>query len=397
MDVNDLINKFEQILIDYKDRGCETIATRILQKLKINRQDVVIESPFIYSYLYLVYKVLNAAQYPIFQKYHDLNNPDLAIERLSDRELLNKASLLAGEVWMNHSHITFKIERVLNFLSVASKLNWDKICSEGYTLEEYWLNFPEKLADETMMAKARHLPPSFLSPEIFLFPNEKMEDEISFEMLSSGERQFYSTISAIVYHSMNLISAQSDLNRVKYRNLLVVLDEVEMCFHPEYQRTFLNRLISTINRLEFNKYLSYHFLLTSHSPFILSDIPATNILYLEKGKPVIRDNLINPFGANINDILSQSFFLENGFIGQQALEIIKSLYKYLDENDNNETIIHWNKDNSKQVIGIIGEQLLRNTLNMRYLLKFESLEELECRKLEIEELIRKKGAKHSDR
>lgn len=329
-DVNDLIFEFEQILIDYKERGRETVTSRILNKFGFKKQDIVIQTPFVYAYLYLVYKVLNAAQYPLFSTYQDLNNPDFAISRESDERLLNSATNLAREVITNHSHITFKIERTLKFLEVAGNLNWDNICSKGYTLEEYWMLFDEKLADEKIIAKARYLPPSFLSPEIFLIPNGKYDKGIPFEQLSSGERQFYSTISAVMYHSMNLISAHNDSGRVKYRNVLVILDEVEMCFHPEYQRTFINNLISTVKRLGFNQYLNFHFLLTTHSPFILSDIPASNILYLENGESAVRYNFINPFGANINDILSQSFFLdEEGFIGEYAKAVIISLHSFL--------------------------------------------------------------------
>lgn len=403
MTVDDVTNKFEKILNEYKKGRLDSIASRILSGLGYKRDKIIIETPYVYAYLYLVYKVLNAAQYPMFQRYKDLNNPDLAIESVSDEKLLDKASNLTREVMTNHSHITFKIERAINFLKVAPKLNWSGICSVDLTLEEYWQKFPEKLIDAPVIVKARHLPPSFLTPEIFLIPEGQIGGERSFEQLSSGERQFYSTISAIVYHSMNLISAHSDSDRVKYRNVLVVLDEIEMCFHPEYQRSYIHDLIATIKRLDFNKHLKFHFLLTSHSPFILSDIPSSNILYLEKGKTVDKENFKNPFGANINDILSQSFFLENGFVGEQALKIIKSLYMYVNP-DNNEcrdneeyTDIHWNKENSKYVIDIIGEPLLRNSLTRLYSLKFESLEELERKKLVIEELIRQKSSGNTER
>lgn len=51
---------------------------------------------------------------------------------------------------------------------------------------------------------------------------------------------------------------------------------------------------------------------------MLSDMRKSNIIYLEDGYKKGKENLMNPFGANINDILAQSFFLDDGFMGDFA-------------------------------------------------------------------------------
>ena len=67
----------------------------------------------------------------------------------------------------------------------------------------------------------------------------------------------------------------------KYHCYNLVIDEVELCFHPEYQRTFLRDLLRLLDRLEFNSGEQYvNILLTTHSPFLLSDIPEGHILYM---------------------------------------------------------------------------------------------------------------------
>lgn len=176
---------------------------------------------------------------------------------------------------------------------------------------------------------------------------------------------------------MNIISVPEHIDRVKYYNVLAILDEVELCFHPEFQRVYINKLLGTIKRLSFNKVLGFHIILTTHSPFILSDIPESNILYLEDG---IRRNeshkFINPFSANINDILCQSFFLKTeGFIGEHAKHIIMSLSNYLEDNGikngNNNDDIKWDKSSSKYVIDIIGEPLIKDILKQQYNYKFK--------------------------
>lgn len=391
MEIHRFILEFEQNLEDYVLGGPETIATRILAELGYGRNNIMIESrPHLLSYLYLVYKVLNCAQYPSFSEYSALNDTDLAIDR--DRiDLLDKARLLARAVKTEHSHITFKIERVLAFLPIIDCFDWNIVCSQGFDLTEYVSYLDRNRQPEAnLIPVAMKLPPSFFDFEIFLLPDHAKGNGISFERLSSGERQFYVSISSIIYHAMNLISIPERHYRVKYRNLLVVLDEVELCFHPDFQRIFIDRLLSTIKRLKFNDHLSFHILLTSHSPFILSDIPASNILYLENGKNVGSDYFINPFCANINDILSQSFFLDkDGFIGEHAKRIIRSLYDFLSgKNTASNGDIDWNKSTAKCVIDTIGEPLIRESLRGLYITKFKDSDALKAEIRRLQEELR---------
>ena len=62
---------------------------------------------------------------------------------------------------------------------------------------------------------------------------------------------------------------------------------------------------------------SIHVQIVTHSPYVLSDIPRTNVLALKKDeeKPVAG---LRTFGANIHDMLKDSFFLQGGSIGYFA-------------------------------------------------------------------------------
>lgn len=396
MEIKQFIQEFEIILDDYVHFGYETIATKILKELGYNKKSIVLDSrPHTLGYLYLVYKVLNCAQYPSLREYSELNDTDLAIDK-NHKELFTKAILLTKAINTEHSHITFKINRTKSFLDIIPQLNWDNICSYGFDLKEYLNKFGIKTEESNnLIPIVRQLPPSFFDFEIFLHLEGKKDQEISFEKLSSGERQFYSSISSIIYHSMNIISVPEHKDRVKYYNVLGILDEAELCFHPEFQRVYINRLLSTIKRLDFNKKLGFHIILTTHSPFILSDIPESNILYLEDG---IRRNeshkFINPFSANINDILCQSFFMKtDGFIGEHAKHIIMSLSNYLDDNgiqnDNNgNNDIKWDKSSSQYVIDIIGEPLIKNVLKQLYSFKFKDAEAIRLQIIQLYEELR---------
>lgn len=155
------------------------------------------------------------------------------------------------------------------------------------------------------------------------------EVPISLSRMSSGERQFLYTCSTFIYHILNLLSVQ-DSRRVRYRNMNLVLDEVEICFHPEYQRQFVFKLIDLQTKLRLTRWCSINILIATHSPFILSDIPQQNILYLENGICANSKVNVNPYAANVNDILHQSFFLKDAFMGEFSLRRIGNLVSEID-------------------------------------------------------------------
>ena len=128
-----------------------------------------------------------------------------------------------------------------------------------------------------------------------------------------------------MYHIRNLLSIPKD--RVAYRHISLILDEAEICFHPEYQRLFVSRLLFMIKSLHLNNFCAFNIIIATHSPFILSDIPRDNILYLDKGVAQSREDFIKPLAANISDILYQSFFLRKGFIGEWARTKINSVLR----------------------------------------------------------------------
>ena len=82
-----------------------------------------------------------------------------------------------------------------------------------------------------------------------------------------------------------------------------------------------------IKSLRLNLHCAFNIIIATHSPFILSDMPRENILYLYKGKKQDREQFIKPLAANISDILYQSFFLRNGFIGEWARTKINEILK----------------------------------------------------------------------
>lgn len=115
-----------------------------------------------------------------------------------------------------------------------------------------------------------------------------------------------------------------------------------------------------INRSGIPDRCGINILMTTHSPFILSDIPQTNILYLEDGKRRRHDNFMKPFAANVNDILYQDFFMKKGFMGALAQQKILRLVKFLSSEA--ETRESYDMELADKLIEKVGDPLLKSKL-----------------------------------
>lgn len=174
--------------------------------------------------------------------------------------------------------------------------------------------------------------------------------------LSSGEISLLSLFSRLY----NLIDKND--NKIKdggYANLsdniILMLDEAETYLHPEWQRLYINSIIKAVNDIFKNKYI--HIFIATHSPMILSDIPKQNIVFIEKnadGKTVIenRDNHMETFSANLYDLYKDSFFLENGTIGEFAKEKLIEIVKMIESNKN--------KKDVEKMINMISDEYIKD-------------------------------------
>ena len=344
-----------------------------LDKLKGN--DILVAA------LYLVCKVINIGMtYPTYDTYKSEilseNEEEFDFTQVldvnSNQLLIAPMRKLAKKVKRQKGHISLKVVRVVLFLRAKQKRNID--IGENFKLEDYEKAFWKGMPTNSVDRISKILPPSIFFYEIML---EKTIDGVSngeivpMRQMSSGERQFVFTTSTIAYHLQNLRSVREPSPR--YRNIHLILDEVEICFHPEYQRTFVSKLLQLLTRLQLNTdwYEGCHISIwiVTHSPFILSDIPQRCILYLKDGHQESGSSFVNPFGANINDILKQSFFLEHGFMGEfvrcsaislchylgakvDAFRDIPSMYKN----------ITWTAEKASAFIEEVGEPILRGQL-----------------------------------
>ena len=276
---------------------------------------------------YVVYKVLNIAEkYPSYSHYGEyLSTNCLFCAPIEDRQRkLQMAKDMARAARRNKSHIGLKLNQALHFIYSTRRLTreqWIRL-EQPFTYTEYCQIIGIQEKGMTVQKRSEYLPPSIFHPEIHLTKLSNGE-KVTLTHLSSGERQMLFTLSVLVYHIMNLRSIPTNGRRVRYGNVCLVMDEVEICFHPDYQRMFVKRFLDTIKTMGLNHAFGIHVIITTHSPFLLSDIPLDNILSLENGKPK-KMELRNTFCANVYDLLNNPFFM-NQFIGDFASDKLDGL------------------------------------------------------------------------
>jgi predicted ATPase len=201
---------------------------------------------------------------------------------------------------------------------------------------------------------------------------------LNFYPFSAGEEALLSLFSAL-YYALSL-----DYNETKDK-AIILLDEPDNFMHPEWSRLLINELCSFLNRLE-NGYKTYQIIVTTHSPFIISDLSKENVIALEKdlssGK-CRQVSIKEPFAANIHSLLAQDFFMTST-IGEFARYKINKIIKLL--NTPNDLSIK-DKDEIDYVIRIIGEPLIKNRLELmaeKVMHKDETIRKLKARIMELE-------------
>lgn len=215
------------------------------------------------------------------------------------------------------------------------------------------------------------------------FIDEEMQSLISifsldFHPFSAGEEALLSLFSALHY------ALSLDYNETKDK-AIILLDEPDNFMHPEWSRLLINELCSFLNRLE-NGYKTYQIIVTTHSPFIISDLPKENIIALEKDLSTGKCKQVSieeSFAANIHTLLAQDFFMKST-IGEFAKYKINRTISLL---NNQKDLSFEEKEEIEYVISIIGEPLIKNKLKLmseRVFHKEETIKKLKARIMELE-------------
>lgn len=307
--------------------------------------------------LYIIYKTLSIFEkYPQYQQLVQPRAKKTGVDycmEYADSEMDALFNLLNKEV-KQKSHVVRKLIITQNYLKQKTDL---------YEFRDSFVT----LRDKKMLVKSLSILEEYYGkvdifhsiPPIFdysiMFRDEDADDFIPMESLSSGEKQLLNTIGALIYHLRNIDSTHP----IKYDTVNLLLEEIELYFHPEYQRLFVNLLLEQIHRAGFYNIRNMNITFVTHSPFVLSDIPKSNVLFLESGNPNYKMQE-NTFGANIHSLFKNGFFLPNWPIGEFAYRKINELFRQLNSGDYDHS--EENMKRMRQEIALVGEPYLREQL-----------------------------------
>lgn len=169
--------------------------------------------------------------------------------------------------------------------------------------------------------------------------------------------------------------------------ILLLLDEVDLGLHPEWQRRWISVALPIIQEIFKGKYIQI--IMTTHSPIMLSDIYAENVIMLRKGgngqriiveNQGMEKNQVTTFGQNIHDLYRDSFFLESTrgeYAKEQIQETIEVLYELELWQDESSRIFDIFREECKKYLSSIGVKNKKNVVwLLRYIQIYEDLENI---------------------
>ena len=220
----------------------------------------------------------------------------------------------------------------------------------------------------------------------------KIVDFLSFDWnLSSGETLLLNQFGKLIHllnkdQNENYFLPNNSSGYYKAKNVLLLLDEVEVAFHPEWQRNYLDAFLNFIKHNISDPGTHVQLVIATHSPIILSDIPKQNTVFLkmrnEKEAVVSLDNE-ETFAANIFSLFGNAFFLKESGIGSFAMRKLEWIIQQIQEKETDKNVI-------LKYIKTVGDPFLRDKLFQEYYNTYESIDSLEVlkiRKNEIEKMI----------
>ena len=187
--------------------------------------------------------------------------------------------------------------------------------------------------------------------------------------ISSGERALYTFFSRLIgeifgkqgeIHHAAINKIIHD-NKYDGKTIIILLDEPDLQLHPEWQQKFIDMLLRLL-WLYFPK-VNFQIIITTHSPILLSDIPKSNVVFIDKNsdgssKVCNEFNFNETFAANIHSLYNDSFFLDGIPIGSFAKRKVGDLYDRINNMVLSDSVI--------EDIYRIGEPIIRGVLLKLY-------------------------------
>jgi predicted ATP-binding protein involved in virulence len=131
--------------------------------------------------------------------------------------------------------------------------------------------------------------------------NKSNPNGISLELMSQGYQNVVGWVGYFIKRLWEFGQTELPLKDFKQMPAICIIDEIDTYLHPQWQF----RILSVLSE----KFINVQFIVTSHSPFVLSSIPHDKVLLYElieeKGEIIIKEETQNLYGAQINDVAQE--------------------------------------------------------------------------------------------
>lgn len=205
-------------------------------------------------------------------------------------------------------------DRLGMFLSAfESKINYDDFFEWFRNTEDYENeqrlhsnpNYRHKGLEAVRRAFSRFIP-DIEKPRVQRQPKEELVVEkngqvLPLTKLSDGEKSLFALIGDITRRLDLTYAFHQNVNILEMSGVILI-DEIEQHLHPSWQRTIIPNLRRTFPNIQF--------ILTTHSPQVLSNVPRENVFILnnfklEKNKPHTEGRDSNALLEDIFDVPSR--------------------------------------------------------------------------------------------
>lgn len=170
--------------------------------------------------------------------------------------------------------------------------------------------------------------------------------------LSSGEQELLNLLSRLYYGITIRPQKFHDIEPPR----LLLLDEAEIGFHPEWQRQYIKMLNEFMGYMRVKVGVDFQIVLTSHSPIILSDLPVrcVNFLKREGDKTELVSDEKETYGENVFNLYRRAFFMKDGLIGAFANDRLRHLF--------DKALRGENDDDMMKEVELIGDERIKDAL-----------------------------------
>lgn len=214
---------------------------------------------------------------------------------------------------VNHSPIAlfqaFQVLLTLNLFAVSDSLKADLYQSDSHYVSE---TVPTLASDERIMRF-----------KFVKFRKTDVAEPVMLKNLSDGEHQLLHTLGLCLLF--------------KNTQSLFLLDEPETHFNPDWRANFVTRLHQSFNGSD-----GQEMLVTTHTPFLISDSRPEKVLVFNKdkktGEVTIKNPEYNTLGASINKI-TMATFAKRETIGGYAQTMLDSLRQRFEQGEDKELLI----------------------------------------------------------